>query len=320
MEAWQVALAVYAVYAVPVGIFAVRMVSRSGVEVEDRFLHTLREAGLPAEEADPEEGDGPVRRVLRRASFTTHSLFVNRTKLTSLQRVGLSIGALTLFPIRLILFPLCLAIAAVFARLAVAGLPRGHPLTSWPRLALRELMCCMIRAAVLSLGLWVRSHGRRASKEEAPLIVANHYAFFDADLPPRIRAAPLSAKKNEQLPFVAAIMQCLQVCAAASSVPAGPRTEPLPRSPTRCATGRHRGALLPLVARRRHWQHARGGAGPAAPADRHFSGGLHHQPRRALSLQAVRFSRRGPRTVALTPPPLPHPAAPSSRCCPCSPC
>lgn len=210
-------LAAYAVYAVPVGIYAARMVFRSGVEVEDRYQHTLREAGLPAEGADPEDGDGPVRRVLRKASFSPHSLFINRTKLTTLQRVAFSIGALILLPVRLILFPLFLGLAAVLARLAVAGLPRSQALTSWPRLAVREVMCLMIRAAVLSLGLWVRTRGRRASKEEAPLIVANHYAFFDADLPPRLRAAPLSAKKNEQIPFVAAIMQCLQVRAAAGS-------------------------------------------------------------------------------------------------------
>lgn len=215
MEFGWVVLAVYAALAAPGSVLAFRKLSRMGIEVEDRYMHALHESGLALER---EEMDGPVRRVLRASSFTKFSLFINRTRLTTAQRIGLSVGAVTLFPVRLVLFPLCLAIAATFARLAVLGLPRDQVLTSWPRLVMRECMRFMVRAAAFSIGLWVSVRGRRAGKAEAPILVMNHYAFFDADLPPRLCAAPLSATQNETIPFVAAIMQCLQVRAAATAI------------------------------------------------------------------------------------------------------
>jgi len=89
--------------------------------------------------------------------------------------------AVTLLPLRLVLTFVNVPLALIVAQIATLGLREadydpldGSPLNAWRR-AIFSLVSLLVRFQLLLFGFWrIRVKGRCASREEAPIIVANH--------------------------------------------------------------------------------------------------------------------------------------------------
>lgn len=86
-----------------------------------------------------------------------------------------------------------------------------RPLTSW-RKVVRWPIPWLIRVNLFALGIHlVEEVGRPASRQEAPILVANHQGFLDVFyLQYKITGIGLSAAENGKQPLMGTIMRCMQ--------------------------------------------------------------------------------------------------------------
>lgn len=87
---------------------------------------------------------------------------------------------LTLAPIRLVIFLLCLVVARSICYIGMINMDLTQPLTGW-RKALQQLAGFFARLCVWSCGLSVSVVGHQADHDTAPVLVAApHSSFFDS--------------------------------------------------------------------------------------------------------------------------------------------
>lgn len=135
--------------------------------------------------------------------------FVNKTwKATSSRAFGCGI---LLIPLRMLLTLLNIALISIIAVIAVLGHPRKQPLPGW-RLWLLAPLRPLIRFQLVILGYYnITTHGKLASRAEAPIIVSNHISFVEPIfLASAALASPVSAAENASYPLVGSILIALQ--------------------------------------------------------------------------------------------------------------
>ncbi len=142
--------------------------------------------------------------------------FYHRLNLTRLQWARTLLLSVLLFPLRLALVMTCVVSAWLVCTLAMAGLTREQlaeaPLCGWRR-RLRHLAMFFGRRCSNAAGFApVRVLGRRASPEEAPvLVVAPHSTFFDGMVAFWCGAPYLvSRTENRSIPFIGRCIECAQ--------------------------------------------------------------------------------------------------------------
>ncbi|KAG8462806.1 hypothetical protein KFE25_001579 [Diacronema lutheri] len=136
-------------------------------------------------------------------------------------RAGVLLSGCVLVPLRLPLFLLCCGCAALFATLAVAGLPRAgtnaRPFSA-PRRACVLVVRACTRIALFALGVVrVQTTGSPAPRASAPIVVANHRGFLDAmwlfwayD-----HASFVSAEEHLRVPVLSALVRAAQTITVA---------------------------------------------------------------------------------------------------------
>jgi lysophosphatidylcholine acyltransferase / lyso-PAF acetyltransferase len=143
--------------------------------------------------------------------------FVNEQwRMSTCERVRISIAAVTIVPLKLALVVLTLFVAFIFASIATVGLelqPK-KPLSRWRCIVTKPIAWCS-RVILFALGfIWIRTEGKRASRKAAPVVIGNHTTFIDplymiyAYLP-----SAVAAYENLKIPMVGTICRALQVLA-----------------------------------------------------------------------------------------------------------
>jgi hypothetical protein len=101
-----------------------------------------------------------------------------------LHRLTTVLGALTLFPVRLVIAATALVLFAALSVVATLGVRQQDvgvvPMARWRRLVLLPAPL-LFRMFVFGLGYnWVVTRGKRAGFDQAPLIVSNHVSIVEA--------------------------------------------------------------------------------------------------------------------------------------------
>lgn len=144
--------------------------------------------------------------VLKRTKLSRLQPFENRTRILSRgQRVFMSIMAVTVVPVRIVLFLVASLGIAGASFVAVAGTARQddrRPLSPFRKLIHRATLPFM-RLLFFSLGYW-RLHvvGRCAPPSVAPIIVSNHSSLVDVVLIYLHCASGVSKVENARIPLV----------------------------------------------------------------------------------------------------------------------
>ncbi|XP_028933134.1 lysophospholipid acyltransferase LPCAT4 [Ornithorhynchus anatinus] len=140
--------------------------------------------------------------------------FVHELRLSRLQRIKFCLLGALLAPVRVLLAFLVLFLLWPFARLQVAGLSeeqlQREPVTGWRRTLCHGGVLGLSRLLFFLLGfLRIRVRGRRASRLQAPVLVAApHSTFFDpivllpCDLPKVVSRA-----ENLSVPVIGALLR-----------------------------------------------------------------------------------------------------------------
>eukprot|EP00092_Neocalanus_flemingeri_P077988 GFUD01096923.1.p1 GENE.GFUD01096923.1~~GFUD01096923.1.p1 ORF type:complete len:546 (-),score=157.76 GFUD01096923.1:964-2601(-) len=141
--------------------------------------------------------------------------FVHSLTLSSIQLVKVCVLSVTLLPIRLLIALICLTLATILAVVGLKGLEKGdidkRPFTGW-RLAVRNVICYILRFMFFCSGFSVKIVGKQASPEDAPILaVAPHSSFFDA-LAVCVMGAPSVVAKAEtsSIPFWGSLIKYTQ--------------------------------------------------------------------------------------------------------------
>eukprot|EP00092_Neocalanus_flemingeri_P007685 GFUD01008299.1.p1 GENE.GFUD01008299.1~~GFUD01008299.1.p1 ORF type:complete len:549 (-),score=148.34 GFUD01008299.1:996-2642(-) len=141
--------------------------------------------------------------------------FVHSLTLSSIQLVKVCVLSVTLLPIRLLIALICLTLATILAVVGLKGLEKGdidkRPFTGW-RLAVRNVICYILRFMFFCSGFSVTIVGKQASPEDAPILaVAPHSSFFDA-LAVCVMGAPSVVAKAEtsSIPFWGSLIKYTQ--------------------------------------------------------------------------------------------------------------
>eukprot|EP00092_Neocalanus_flemingeri_P096284 GFUD01122559.1.p1 GENE.GFUD01122559.1~~GFUD01122559.1.p1 ORF type:complete len:549 (-),score=146.92 GFUD01122559.1:1042-2688(-) len=141
--------------------------------------------------------------------------FVHSLTLSSIQLVKVCVLSVILLPIRLLIALICLTLATILAVVGLKGLEKGdidkRPFTGW-RLAVRNVICYILRFMFFCSGFSVKIVGKQASPEDAPILaVAPHSSFFDA-LAVCVMGAPSVVAKAEtsSIPFWGSLIKYTQ--------------------------------------------------------------------------------------------------------------
>ncbi|KAM4829816.1 lysophospholipid acyltransferase LPCAT4 [Thomomys bottae] len=155
--------------------------------------------------------------------------FVHELRLSRLQRVKFCVLGLLLAPVRVLLAFLVLFLLWPFAWLQVAGLSEEQlrePITGWRKTLCHTGVLGLSRLLFFLLGfLRIRVRGQRASRLQAPVLVAApHSTFFDpivllpCDLPKVVSRA-----ENLSVPVIGALLRFNQAILVSRQDPASRR-------------------------------------------------------------------------------------------------
>ena len=142
----------------------------------------------------------------------------DNTEVTELERVILSVGAVTLLPLRAVVLVGSLLVCSVFAKLSILGLSteelRTKPLPRWRRCFQWYTMRPCFRTVLFSLGFfWFEEEGLEniGSSKDAPIVVPSHRSFVEpAYYLYKFMATPIAAIENISMPIVSTITTALQ--------------------------------------------------------------------------------------------------------------
>ena len=143
--------------------------------------------------------------------------FFHRLRLSSAQWLCTCVLGAVLFPLRLAAVLACVVVAWALCSVATAGLSEEalakEPMLGWRRLLRRASMFLGRRCTNAAGFAWVKVRGRRASPEEAPVLVAApHSTFFDGFVAFWCGSPYLvSRKENRAIPFLGKCIECAQV-------------------------------------------------------------------------------------------------------------
>lgn len=138
--------------------------------------------------------------------------FVSGLRFSRIQTVKVFVMSVTIAPIRFILFSLLIIVGWLLARLFTVGMPLypEKPVPKWRR-ALFQIVGVIGRVQLFTLGfLWIKTTGRRASRNEAPILVfAPHSTYFDtlawfSSFP---MPSSVSRMENAQTPLIGALLK-----------------------------------------------------------------------------------------------------------------
>ena len=151
-------------------------------------------------------------------SITLQTLnpFVNKTwKISHHEHVRLSFATAFLLPFRGFFMGLLFLIGYSICKLAVMGLSleevKARPLSGWRRMLVKPLKV-YVRLFLVVLGyVWINEKGKRATRDEAPVVVANHMGFVEpVIILSRYLLSPVGAEETLMVPIVGVICQSLQ--------------------------------------------------------------------------------------------------------------
>ena len=139
----------------------------------------------------------------RMGRLPARAVFQNKTvRMGVLQRLKMSIVCVTLFPVRAALLLLSALAMLGFSKMAVLFGDDNLPPKGIRRL-LQKCIYMTFRVAMLSMGFWhIREKGRRATVEEAAIIVPNHSSFVDMCIGYLFEATGVSKLENAKLPIL----------------------------------------------------------------------------------------------------------------------
>lgn len=145
--------------------------------------------------------------------------FVNDTpKLTRYERLKLSVMSVTILPIRSLMVLGLLLGASGCATLLLLGAPRAKrgqpalPLEPWRRKLMASTIKVFGRGILFACGFYyIKTTGRLAPAEEAPVFVPNHLSFIDPIWAVAVcGCSAVSRASNFKLPIVGSIMRAIQ--------------------------------------------------------------------------------------------------------------
>jgi lysophosphatidylcholine acyltransferase/lyso-PAF acetyltransferase len=156
--------------------------------------------------------------------------FVNNTFwITRRECIRLSLSAVTLFPVRLLFSTLSLCGVALFCLFAMIGIDKKKdmkkPFSPLRRALFHLPVMILSRVILMCCGYyWISTYGRKASADEAPIIISNHVTFLEpVYLISQYLASPIAAAENLKAPILSTICRALQTIQV-------DRNDPLSRS------------------------------------------------------------------------------------------
>ena len=125
-----------------------------------------------------------------------------------LERIKCALFGPVLIPPRLLLLFVSLFGAYGFGKLSTIGAELERPLPRW-RIELQRPMKLFARGIMFALGYhWISVKGKKASPQEAPIVVSNHCSFCEAIyLPGRLLSMAVSRRENAAIPIFGGLMQ-----------------------------------------------------------------------------------------------------------------
>ncbi|XP_054714823.1 lysophosphatidylcholine acyltransferase 1-like [Uloborus diversus] len=138
--------------------------------------------------------------------------------LTKFEKIKVVLLSVTLFPIRVILMSLLLVCDWIIGSVILYGMPKDQalgtePLVGWRRNWGKRIIEEMSRAVFFVGGwYWVPHKGRRATPEEAPILLAMpHSSFFDTAVVTSLRCPGLVMKDSaEKVPIYGGLLRFTQ--------------------------------------------------------------------------------------------------------------
>ncbi|MAJ97020.1 MAG: hypothetical protein CMI56_00200 [Parcubacteria group bacterium] len=162
-------------------------------------------------------GPSPPRtlEIFRKVGIQAGNPFINRTAVLSIsQRIAMAMGAAFLLPWRIPLALFGCISMVVFARLSAVGLSEqkleDSPLPFW-RTPFRYLAYRSFRIILFAVGVWrITETGKKAKREEASIIVANHSSMVDMVVGYLYNACGVSKIENSRVPLFGKALRALQ--------------------------------------------------------------------------------------------------------------